>query len=258
MHALNRALTHALSHALSRRLVALMLAGCSLFVAAGGAFAADDSLAAPIGRSLVVLPVPPGFVEPSRTVPPLRVMGERMTPPSNRLLALFIAEGDERDAREGRNPAMVRYYMAQTLRQTEEQALVSADFGEVKTMLRQQYQQLLSNVAGAAQGHLDNAMREMGRDAGQDAPSLKIGELRGLEVFDERAGSISLLAMTKLAIQQAGGQVLEMPVAMSITTARVKDKLVYFYAYSQYRDKADLDWLRATTRDWLPRLAAAN
>ena len=35
----------------------------------------------------------------------------------------------------------------------------------------------------------------------------------------------ALLAMTKLAVQQGDGQVLEMPLAMSITTARVKDKL---------------------------------
>jgi hypothetical protein len=225
---------------------------------AGTAAAAEDTYPAPIGRALLALPVPAGFVEPSRSVPPLRAMGERMTPPSNRLLALFIAEADERDAREGRNPGMARYYMAQTLRQTEEESLSSGDFGQVKTLLRQQYQQLLSSVAGAAQGHLDNALRDLGRDAGADVPSLKLGELRGLDVFDEREGSISLLAMTKLALQQAGGQVTELPVAMSITTARVKDKLVYFYAYSQYRDKADLDWLRSTTRDWLPRLAAAN
>ena len=241
-----------------RRVLTLLLTQVALFLAAGVASAADSTYQVPVGRTLLQLPVPPGFVEPSRSVPPLRVLGERMTPPSNRLLALFIAEKDELDAREGRQPGMARYYMAQTLRQTEEQPLDSDNFGVVKTMLRQQYQQLLSSVAGAAQGHLDNAMREMGRDTGQDAPTLKLGELRGLEVFDERDISISLLAMTKLAIQQPGGQVLEMPLAMSITTARVKDKLLYFYAYSHYRDKADLDWLRATTREWLPRLAAAN
>lgn len=243
---------------LSSLLSSLLVSGCGLLMSAQAAWAADATYAAPIGRALVALPVPPGFVEPSRSLPPMRTLGERMTPPSNRLLALFIDEADEREAREGRNPGMLRYYMAQTLRQTEEQALSSADFAEIKAMLRQQYQQLLSNVAGAAQGHLDNAMREIGRDTGQALPALKLGELRGLEVFDEREASISLLAMTKLALQQAGGQVLEMPLAMSITTARVKDKLVYFYAYSQYRDKADLDWLRSTTGEWLPRLAAAN
>lgn len=227
-------------------------------MAAAAAHAADDSYAAPIGRVLVQLPVPAGFVEPSRTVPPLRYLGERMTPPGNRLLALFVTDSDERDAREGRNPGMVRYYMAQTLRQTEGEALGREDFSQIKTLLRQQYQQLLSSVADATQGHLDNAMKQIGRDAGQDVPSLKLGEMRGLEVFDEREGSISLLAVTKLAAQQAGEQVTEMAVAMSITTARVKDRLVYFYAYSQYREAADLDWLRSATREWLPRLAALN
>jgi hypothetical protein len=241
-----------------RRLYWLWWLAALALMAAAAAHAADDSYAAPIGRVLVQLPVPAGFVEPSRTVPPLRSLGERMTPPSNRLLALFIADSDERDAREGRNLGMVRYYMAQTLRQTEGEALGREDFSQIKTLLRQQYQQLLSSVAGASQGHLDNAMKQIGRDAGQDLPSLKLGELRGLEVFDEREGSISLLAMTKLATQHAGGPVTELALAMSITTARVKDRLVYFYAYSQYREAADLDWLRSTTREWLPRLAALN
>jgi hypothetical protein len=140
---------------------------CGLFLAASHAAAADadadghakgyqvQGCPVPIGRALVDLPVPPGFVEPSRSVPPLRMLGERMTPPTNRLLALFIAENDERDAREGRQPGMARCCMAQALRQTEEQSLGGDDFGAVKNMLRQQYQQLLGGVTGTAQGHLD-------------------------------------------------------------------------------------------------------
>lgn len=240
-----------------RQLLSLLALSLGL-LSAGSAQAADDSYQVPVGRALLQLPVPPGFVEPSRSIPNFRTLGERMTPPGNRLLALFIAEGDERLALSGQPPTMQRYYMAQTLRQTEEQSLGSDDFGQVKELLRKQYQQLLSNVTGAAQNLLDKAMTEIGRDAGQAAPTLKIGELRGLEVFDEREGSISLLAATKLAVQQPGGEMQDVPLAMSITTARVKDKLLYFYAYSHFRDKADLDWLRSTTREWLPRLAAAN
>lgn len=241
-----------------RRLLSALMALWALLPLLAHAQPADDHYAAPVGRALVTLPVPPGFVEPSRSLPNFRTLGERMTPPTNRLLALFIAEDDERTAREGRNPGMQRYFMAQTLRQLEEQNLGQGDFGQIKDVLRRQYQQLLSSVAAPAQGLLDNAIREISRDAGQQAPSLKLGELRGLEVFDEREGSISLLAATKLAVQQANGDSLEVPIAMSITTARVKDKLLYFYAYAQFNGPADLDWLRSVTREWLPRLAAAN
>jgi hypothetical protein len=236
-----------------RRFLSLVLTVCLPLLGTGAARAAEETYPVSIGRALVTLPIPPGYVEPSRTVPPIRNLGERMTPPSNRLLAVFVSEQDESAARGGQQPGMERYFMAQTLRQTEDAPLTEQEFDQVKTMLRQQYQTLLTSVTSQAQGHIDNALRDIGQESGR----MKIGEFKGLEVTDERAFSISLLAMTKLALQQ-GERTLEVPLAMSITTARVKDKLVYFYADSLLRGPEDLDWLRTVTRDWLPRLLAAN
>lgn len=46
--------------------------------------------------------------------------------------------------------------------------------------------------------------------------------------------------------------------AMAITTAVFKGKLLYFYAYAVAREPTDLDWLRSVTRDWLTLAAASN
>ena len=112
--------------------------------------AAEPGVPAPIGMKLLDLPVPDGYVEVLRELPQLRVIGERMTPPGNRLLAA-----------------------------------------------------------------------------------------------------------TKVQVQTEG-RTEEVPMAMAITTAVFKGKLLYFYAYAVYSDAADLDWLRGATRDWLPLAAASN
>ena len=219
--------------------------------------AAEPGVQAPIGLKLLDLPVPAGFADALRELPQIRLIGERMTPPSNRLLAIFMSQADHDRARAGQTPSMQRYFMVQTLRQAELAVVSDADFGQVRSLLRQQYQRLLKQAGSQTQGLLDSAMREISRDAGIESLSLKAGEVKGLEVFDERPGSISLLAATRF-VAQADGRTEEVPMALAITTAVVKGKLLYFYAYAVYREPADLDWLRGVTRDWLALAAASN
>lgn len=240
-----------------KRCLILLLATWALAFWAPVAHAQTDTLTTPIERTLVQLPVPAGFADPSRELPQIRQLGERMTPASNRLLAIFMSQADINSALAGQQPAMARYFMAQTLRQTESSQISEADFAQVKTLLRQQYQSLLTELGPKVQNELDRAAREMGRDLGQDLLVLKAGELKGLEVFDERAASISLLAATKYRVQ-VGDSVSEVPMAMGITTAVIRGKLVYFYAYSVFQSAADLDWVRSVTRAWLPLAASSN
>ncbi len=236
------------------RVVALAMA---LALGAGAARAADEPFTASVGLSLIKLPVPQGFVEPSRTVPPLRQLGERMTPATNRLLAIFVSQADQTAARSGVNPSLQRYFMVQSFRQSEQGTVTQAEFEPVKVMLRQQYQQMLDQSGALVQGQLDKAAREMGRDAGVDNLKMKVGEMKGLEVIDERELSISLLALTKYAVQ-VGERTEEIPMAMTITTGITKGKVVYFYAYARYSGAEDLQWLRSVTRQWVQQAAEAN
>ena len=190
-----------------KRCLILLLAIGALACGVPLVYAQVDTLATPIERTLVQLPVPAGFADPSRELPQIRQLGERETPASNRLLAIFMSQADINSALAGQQPAMARYFMAQTLRQTESSQISEAEFAQVKTLQRQQYQ--------------------------------------------------SLLAATKYRLQ-AGEKVSEVPMAMGITTAVFKGKLVYFYAYSVYQSPADFEWVRSATRTWLPLAASSN
>lgn len=234
-----------------------LLIACVHVLGAGAARAADEPYTANVGLTLLKLPLPEGYVEPTRSVPQFRQLGERMTPPTNRLLAIFVSKADEAAARTGVPPSMQRYFMVQTFRQSEQGSITLTEFEPVKAMLRQQYQQMLDQSGALVQGQLDKAAREMGRDAGIDNLTMKVGEMKGLEVIDERELSISLLALTKYAVQ-AGERTEEIPMAMTITTGITKGKVVYFYAYARYSGAADLQWLRTVTRQWVQQAAEAN
>lgn len=239
-----------------RRLLTLLALAAPLWLLPPAAWA-EASVQTPVGLALVEMPVPEGFADGLRGLPPMRQLAERMTPPSNRLLALFVSEADRQRLDAGQSPVLERYFMAQTLRQAENETLGLADFGNVREMLRTQYQTMFKSLAPAFQQMLDQAAGSLQRAAGLDTLSLKIGEMQGLEIFDDRPSSISLLAVTKYAVQ-ANGRTEEIPMAIGITTAVLKRKLVYFYAYSTYRAPADLDFVRKSTLAWLPRAASAN
>ena len=229
----------------------------ALLMAMPQGHAAQEDTPANVGRTLLQLPVPPGFVDASRPLPQMRLIGERMTPPSNRLLGIFISEQDLALAQGGQAPEMARYFMAQTLRQAEESRITEAEFLDVRQLVRQQQKILQTRITSQTQDHLDKSARDADRSAGGDAVSLKVGDLKGMEVFDDQATSISVQVVTSYGVQ-AGGPTQEIPMAMGISTALLRGKLVYFYAYAVYRSPADLDWVRAVTRAWLPRAQASN
>ena len=237
-----------------KRWMCMAMAAC---LSAVPAWADEPAAQVTVGITRIELPVPEGFVEPTRALPQTRTLGERLTPPANRLLAFFLHRDDVQRMQTGQPPLMQRYFMAQTLRQAEDMLIAQDQFDQVRATLRDQYRSLLSQVGPQVQGQLDATARDMGREAGVESLSLKIGELKGLEVFDDRPGSISLLAATRYVVELEGSK-KEIPMAMSITTAIFKGRLVYFYAYAVYQSAADLDWLRTVTRDWLPLAVAAN
>lgn len=244
---------------ITRGNAALSLAVAWLAAASVAAGAADspDAASAQIGATQIAVPAPAGFVEPSRAVPPLRELGETMTPATNRMIAMFVTSDDLAKARAGKPPSMQRYFFVQTFRQTEARDLSAADFAKIKDVLRNQTQQLVGRAALAVQGQLASAVKSIGDKSGNPGLSMKVGEVKVQDLFEDSENSITVIAITKYAIQN-GGKTQETPVAMSMTTALVRGKIVYFYAYSLLSSPDDIDWVRTQGRQWLPRMNQQN
>lgn len=69
-------------------------------------------------------------------------------------------------------------------------------------------------------------------------------------VFDEGANSIGVLTGTRAPDGSITGSAL--------TTVVLRGKVVYLNANSRLQSDADLDWLRAQSREWLARANAGN
>lgn len=213
--------------------------------------------AANVGGINLSLPTPPEFTEPSALAPDVRHLGETLTPTGNRILAIFVSNNDAQLAIAGKEMEMIRYFMVQTLRQTENNTVSKGDFEKIKTILKTQQQRLLANAKKEATPVLNNAIKKLSQDENDPTLSLKVGEVLPLEVLQEENDSLTLVTLAKCAVTKRG-VITEMPMLGASTTLLSKGKLVYFYAFSQYRSKDDKEWARKATMNWIKQFRAAN
>ncbi len=206
-----------------------------------------------VGSVPVKLPVPPGFVEPSLQIPAFRSYGEKFTPQMNRLLAIYIAEPDMQRVTAQNEPEMKRYFLAQTLRANEGSTLTRADFDKVKSMLKDQNSGLQKIVENIGQQAIDDAFKKIG----DGQIKLKMGEVKSLGVFDETKDSLSTLLLTK-GQAVVNGKSTEVSILSGTNIVRLKDRLVYLYAYSRYEGKSDIEWVSKVSKDWVGRATALN
>lgn len=209
-----------------------------------------------VGGTVLMVPVPAGFVAAGPRAPALTQLGQTLAPPGNRHLEIFVTPEAAATAAAGGQPELQRYFIMQTLRQVEGQQLSAADFAAVRDTIRQQHRTLLAQLDPQIQQHLADAAGRLSAQAEQPL-KLKAGQILPLGLFNDTDSTISLAAATVYQVQQ-GEQVVQVPTAMALTTLVRRGRLMYFYAYSQHRSEADVAWVRQATLGWSAALRALD
>ena len=210
-----------------------------------------------VGGIPITVPAPPGFSDPSSISKDLRGVGEAMTPPTNRLLALFISEPDIKRVASGKSATLSRYFMAQTMRKLESTNVSARDFVKLREMFKQQQRGLLESSKSKSQQNIDAASKELGRKFQDPSFAVKVGEILPLGVFHEADTSVGMVALTKYRFV-IDGKTEETPMAMAMMIALVKGRIIYLYAYSAYKSNADAEWVRSVSRQWISSVASVN
>lgn len=220
-------------------------------------YGAESVVEAKVGSVALRLPVPRGFFDVRHDAPLLHQFAVSSTPPLNRHLCFFATRADiDASARE-QTPILNRYFSVQTYRKAEQADFSFADFLKVKQDILKNHSRRTKEALIGAQELILNRGGSIGRALGRDSISLQIGDAYSLGVFDEQDASISRLVLMKTQ-SVIDGKPEEIPVVYASTTAVVKRKLVYFYAYSQYTSDDDVLWVRAATLDWVAKLVIVN
>jgi hypothetical protein len=220
------------------------------------AMAADLS-DANIGGVPIKLPVPASFVDVASVAPAIQQLGVTLTPPGNRLLAMFATAADAKRSNAGKPPALDRYFLVQTMRQAEGAIASAAEFNSVREALRGQLKELLDkNRAGVQQG-LDKIAADVGKKTNDGKLSFKMGEIQARGMYIDQDNAIGMLTLVKFNMIK-DGKPSEVPMAIGTTVVHLKGKALFFYAYAKYHSAADEEWIRSVSKDWTNTVLEAN
>jgi len=218
---------------------------------------AQTSLETRVGGSSLLLPIPDGFIEPSKSVPILRKNAEAITAPPMRLVAVFVDDEDRRAVEKGTPPSFRRYFLVQVLRAKEPDTLSETAFSDVKSQVAGPDRSGPVKVSDELRKHIESAGSKVGAEAGIGDLALKIGEPHQLGVFHETDSSVSTLMVTRVSASTAT-QVIERVVAQATSTILLRGKVVFFAAYSEVRGSTDYEWLRKVSQAWVDSALLAN
>lgn len=225
-------------------------------LAVGSAVCAP-SVAALVGDTPVAIPAPAGFSDPSGASPEMRSIAETLTPPDNRLLAIFVPDADIKRVALGQSPELTRYFMAQTSRKAESATVSAREFDQFRTMFTQQQRDAIKSANDDLQKNLDVASKELGRKFQDPEFAIKAGEIKPLGMFDAGGSSFGMTALTSYS-GVVDGKKNDVILAMATTIALVKGKIVFLYAYSVHKSNADVDWTIAQSRLWFSSISSLN
>jgi hypothetical protein len=120
-------------------------------------------------------------------------------------------------------------------------------------MLKSQASSIFKTAEAESQATLDSYAKSIGDGQGK----IKLGEVTSLGVFDERPESMTLLGLSKLQVVRDGAQT-EITILFATNFLRLKDRVVYFYAYTRYNGKDDIEWAAESSKAWVTQALLMN
>ena len=117
-----------------------------LFLISNSVTADTKNIQVDIGGVKIDAQAPNGFHEVSSLSPETRKLAETMTPPNNRLLAVFVSEEDLGRIMKGKAPEFGRYMFLQTLRKLENRNISNRQFQQLAILIKEQQNTLLNQV----------------------------------------------------------------------------------------------------------------
>ncbi len=187
-----------------RRLISSAFA-VAVFIGMAMPCAAQQDIVS-VGDARLQLPPPKKFVSvPSSS--PAYLEGEQWTAPSNRLLALYLPHQASDDSK----PKYMRRIAVQSYRKSESANVSIEEFQKLRQHFRVSNQAAIDSVVDRSNKHHPTE----GAAIGRLAQSVKVGEARALEMFNEESNwSVSMVMLAKY-VMQVDGKTVEAPVVFT-------------------------------------------
>ena len=232
-----------------RTMLVVLLAG----VGAAGLLGQSRSVQVPETESFVAGGVP--FVLPPPT-PEFAEVGngsrkalELLVPSSNRLVAGYVLARDLPSFIKGTNPRLTTYALVEVLRKTEDVVCRPADFKQFVADVQRQFGHQLDAVTKRGEDEVNRRIKALDLKNA----SVRIGKPIQLGDLFSTEDAYGFGALVPISVG-------EKPMAMigGTVAVRAKQRLLFAYLYTEYKDDETVTWLRESTKKWAGALLASN
>ncbi|MCP4392990.1 MAG: hypothetical protein GY804_01785 [Alphaproteobacteria bacterium] len=227
-----------------------------LMLASGTANTTQNNIQVEIGGTKIDVQALDGFYEISSISPKALKLFDTLTPPTNRLLAVFVSEKDLNKIKNDENLNLKRYMILQVYKTSENKYISENEFTPFKTLIKNQHENLLKYSKDKIKSLLKDASKKLSND--YDIPlKINIGEQVPLSIFLEHPSAIGFTTLSKYQTAVKGNKI-DTTVAYSTLFVKVKNKLIYAYVYSDYETQEDIDWVNSQSKSWVESIIASN
>ena len=201
-----------------------------------------------VGSAQIRLQAPDGFTEIGQDSAEIMARFTTFTPPSNKLLAVYVTDADARRLRAGQSMELNTYIMVQTHRQSLSTDMSPAEFNNLRDIIRNQQKELLERGKTHANELLRERRSQISTQAGSDLNlSVQDMALKGVFVDNERI--ISLAAVNRYNVQSEGRPV-SFEVAGASSVIHVRNKSLFVYVFEKYENNRNLENVRNISKAW--------
>lgn len=212
---------------------------------------------ATIGSTTVNIATPAGYTDPSLRAPRIMQVMTKLTPPTNRLLKMYMQSSDVDTMMTGKQFDMEKYFLVQTALQAEWLEAQPSDFAKLKAELRALSASDNVKLMDNAQPGIDQGVKDIGKMVGDPEFAIKLNDSEALGIYRETPRSISMLNSSTVDGTVAG-IVSSKRMAAGTTILLIKGKILYLYTFAPHRSEADLAWIRTTAESWETAVLRAN
>jgi len=208
---------------------------------------ATDVLTYRVGGTPLVIPPPTNdMVEMGQDY---RVVMDVFVPEQNRLVAAFVTPNDLAIIKSGGKAMPSQYALVEVLRRGEFMDLSAKDYKDMADTLEQQFGAVLSTAIKEGEDELNRRIKEQNLDDAKISLDKPV-QLGGFFSKTDAYGTGIIMPVTTNGVTTK--------VVAGIIFLRVKNRLLFVYLYSVYKDQGTVIWMRKTTENWADAILKAN
>jgi len=207
-----------------------------------------------IGGVSLAIPNPSGFSPVTQQMAALYELQKQFVAPTNEEYVSFIPEADVPAVLIDEIPDLPRRFTVQTAKSLTGASVSTADFAELKNIIKSQNDELMKKVEKQLPGLMKQLNEGITKTYDVDL-AFSVSKMVPMPVHQETDRTLAYSALVRYDMKDEVGNPAPFVAVVTATFTHVKGKVLFLYSYAE---GSGLEWSKEASRQWTNAVVAAN